>query len=115
MVSLYLYEYPGHSSLLDRRTLKHRDSLEISAVTFNSLCEEFSIKEIEYLCIDTEGLDYEIINSIDTYKIDIKVIVFEKWNMDNDDLNDTYRTGLDFLNKIALKFKNYKCKFFIGN
>jgi FkbM family methyltransferase len=108
-VNIYLYAESGHSSLLNRRTNPMRSSIEVPVVTFDFLCEKFSISEIEYLSVDTEGLDYEIINSIDISKIDIKTIVFEKWPINNDDLNGIYRTGTAFLNNVVVpKFKNYK-------
>lgn len=108
--NIYLYPERRHSSLMNRRhnipegvTIRKADTM-----TFNALCDKFSITKIEYLSIDAEGLDYEILNSIDLSKVDIKTIVFEKWNIDNDDLNEKYRTGLDFLNSFILpKFKNY--------
>ncbi len=112
---LYINQYnkmdsPGVSSLLDRKThpIKSKFSIKIPVVTFSTLCEAFAISEIECLFIDTEGLDYEILNSIDTSKIDINTIVFEQWAYDSDDLNGIYRTGPTFLNKfIVPKFKDY--------
>lgn len=107
---LYLYGEHGHSSLLNRDPVNPVTSIvEVPTKTFSSLCEQFDITEVEYLSIDTEGLDYEILNSMDISKIDIKTIVFEKWNIDNDDFNKTYRTGINFLNEfVKPKFINYE-------
>lgn len=107
---IYLYPERRHSSLIDRRHNIPEGVMirKVEIMTFNTLCDKLSIIEIEYLSIDTEGLDYEILNSIDLSKVDIKTIVFEKWNIENDDLNEKYRTGLSFLNSfIVPKFKNY--------
>lgn len=43
-------------------------------------------------------------------KVDIINILFEKWDgADNDDLNEKYRTGINFLNDfIKPKYNNYK-------
>ena len=51
----------------------------VKAFNFNTLCEELKIDVIECLCIDTEGYDNVIINSIDFEKIQINMIVTEKW------------------------------------
>lgn len=109
MTNIHLYDTSGVSSLLYRRVGEIREIIKIPVLTFDSLCTKFSINEIEYLCIDTEGLDYEIMNSIDLSKVTIKTIVFEKWNIDNDDSSGIYRTGIDFLNEFVVpKFKGYK-------
>jgi|11BtaG_2_1085332.scaffolds.fasta_scaffold34850_3 FkbM family methyltransferase len=53
--------------------------ITVKAFNFNTLCKELKIDEIECLCIDTEGYDNVIINSIDFEKIQINMIVTEKW------------------------------------
>jgi len=62
------------------------DMVKIKAqtITFSSLCEQFDIKEIEYLQIDTEGFDVEIIKMIDFEKVKIKQIRYEKWLFDSE-------------------------------
>ena len=111
-VDIYLYSDSGWSSSINRRHNIPKikpTTMKINTLTFNDLCEKYDISNIEYLSIDTEGLDYEILNSIDLSKIDIKNILFEKWNIDNDDLNENYRTGLQFLNDYIIpKYKDYK-------
>jgi FkbM family methyltransferase len=61
-----------------------KDMIEIKAsgISFMSLCKEYNITEIEYLQIDTEGFDSEIIKMIDLNKIKIDYIRFEKWTFD---------------------------------
>ena len=46
-------------------------------VKFNSFCREKNIQKIDYLIIDTEGHDAEILRSIDFSAIDIRKIKFE--------------------------------------
>lgn len=107
---MYFYPNARHSSLMNRRHNIPKGAIvkEVPTVTFNDLCSKYLVTEIEYLSIDTEGLDYEILNSIDLLKVNIKTIVFEKWNIENDDLNEKYRTGISFLNRLIVpKFKNY--------
>jgi len=57
-------------------------TLEVEGITFNQLCEKYSIKEIEYLQIDTEGFDSQIILSIDFNKFKIKKLKYEIWGFD---------------------------------
>jgi len=54
-------------------------SFEADSMTFSQLCEKYSIDDIHYLQIDTEGYDVEIIKSIDFSKVSIDIIKYEKW------------------------------------
>jgi FkbM family methyltransferase len=107
----YLYKYTsdGHSSLINRRSHQQvTEILPIEAITFNKLCEVYQIQEVEYLCMDTEGLDYEIIISIDFEKVKINSICFEVWDHEFDDLNNKFQTGNTFfLEQVKPKLKKY--------
>jgi FkbM family methyltransferase len=59
-------------------------SLKIDGITFNELCEKYSITEIDFLQIDTEGFDSQIILSIDFDKIKIKKLKYEIWGFTPD-------------------------------
>lgn len=109
-VELYFWGADEHSSLIKRKSIliDPKEIMEVEGINFNFLCNEMNIIDIECLQIDTEGMDYEIINSIDFQKLDIKTIIFEKWSFDNDDLNEQYETGPSFLNNILKpKLINY--------
>tara|TARA_B100002019_G_C21081219_1_gene503901 strand:- start:107 stop:763 length:657 start_codon:yes stop_codon:yes gene_type:complete len=58
------------------------DTIEVDGITFNQLCEKYSINEIDYLQIDVEGFDSQIILSIDFDKIKINKIKYEIWGFD---------------------------------
>jgi len=58
------------------------DVEEIQIKTFSDICEKYSICEIDYLFIDTEGYDYKIINSINFSDIQINKIKFEYKHLD---------------------------------
>ena len=85
-----LYQYGdiyGNYSLLNRKSHPLKDistSKKIETKTFEDFCNENSITRIECLFIDTEGLDYEILNSIDLSKININTIIFEEWVHEDD-------------------------------
>jgi hypothetical protein len=51
-------------------------------MTFNNIMEKYSLINLDYLFIDTEGLDTYIINSIDFKKYNIKNISFESKHTD---------------------------------
>ena len=61
---------------------KNMVEIKSSTITFNTLCEQYNITHINYLQIDTEGYDSQIIASIDFNKINIDMIRYEKWPFD---------------------------------
>lgn len=109
-VELYFWGPDEHSSLIKRKSIliDPKEIMEVEGINFNFLCDKMNIIDIECLQIDTEGMDYEIINSIDLQKLNIKQIIFEKWSFDDDDLNEQYKTGPSFLDNILKpKLINY--------
>ena len=52
------------------------------SITFDTICTIHGIKTIDYLQIDTEGFDSEIIKMLDFTKFIIKQIRFEVWGFD---------------------------------
>jgi len=52
-------------------------SLKVPCLTINQLLEKYNITELDYLYIDTEGLDVHIISSINYSKYRINNIIFE--------------------------------------
>ena len=69
---------------------------EIQIKTFSDVCKKYNITEIDFLFIDTEGHDYNIINSIDFSNIKINKIKFEYKHLD----------GTFVYEKNLLKLKN---------
>ena len=99
----------GHSSTL----LSHLKNLNYSKVkeiktpskNLNSLFKEFNFKKIDRLYIDTEGLDVDIIESIDFNAIEIDYLMFEYIH------SDGYLTyGGSKLNNLVEKLKNLNYK-----
>lgn len=106
-----LYFYWDHvlSSMIRRKTTESdpTSEIKIQTITFQRLCEMCEITEIEQLSIDTEGLDYQILLSIDIEKINIREIIFEEWWPENDDKNGVYETGPVVLERVKEKYKDY--------
>ena len=72
----------GHFSLLPMNDWgKKNDMVKITtkSITFDKICSIHNITNIDYLQIDTEGFDSEIIKMIDLSKYKINKIRFEKW------------------------------------
>lgn len=88
--------------------------IKTKSITFDTICKIHNITDIEYLQIDTEGFDSEIIKMIDFSKYKIKKIRFEKWEFNSNCFskyqeniaNDLGKNGMNFcINK--LKNNNY--------
>jgi FkbM family methyltransferase len=74
-------DYLGMASLQSNNILSQDnfyqdmiEEIEVGCVTFEFLMEQLGITEVDYLKIDTEGLDYDILNSINFNKFNIKAI-----------------------------------------
>lgn len=84
-----LYEV---ASLNPYHILKHGYSphglveLKVECKTINSVFEEYNLKNIDILFIDAEGLDDEIIKTIDFSKYNIKNLYFENLHIKNVDV-----------------------------
>jgi len=71
---------PRHLRRLEREILRDGgscDIIDISGVTVNSVLKEYGIYEIDYLSLDTEGGELEILNSIDFDMFKIFAITVE--------------------------------------
>jgi len=114
----YLYYAHQLSSLIKRRTIEEGPSgtIKIKIITFKTLCDSLNIKDVDHLSIDTEGLDYQILMSIDLNERNISEIIFEEWWPEQDDINGIYDTGPKLLEKVKEKYKDYNWeRVVIGN
>lgn len=72
----------GHFSLLPMNDWGEKDgmiTIHAKGITINSIFEKYNIKYVDYLCVDTEGYDAQILKTIDFLKIPIDIIIFESW------------------------------------
>jgi FkbM family methyltransferase len=58
------------------RKLKH---IKAPSLSFMDLCKKYDLTDINFLQIDTEGYDAQIIQSIDFSKVSIDIIKYENW------------------------------------
>jgi hypothetical protein len=106
-VDLYFTSNDGLSSLVNRNSYWLTDKIKVKANTINEIINDLDIREIDELHIDIEGLDYEVLLSLDIDKYNFKLITCEIWPYSDDDKNNKFRTGPSLLNQIFDKFKNY--------
>lgn len=89
-INLYIPKKPfytsKHFSAVPMNDWGEKDTLvsyTAKTITFNTICNDLNIQLIDYLQIDTEGFDSEIIEMIDFNKIKIKQIRYEKWGFNS--------------------------------
>ena len=58
------------------------EKIEIEFITFDNLVDKYEIKSIDSLQIDVEGAEFEILNSINYKKVNIKNLQFESKHFD---------------------------------
>ena len=58
--------------------LTKRNNVEIViSTTVNQLCSKYQISELDFISLDVEGMEYEVLQGIDFDRIDIKAILIE--------------------------------------
>ena len=82
------------------------EEVNIQYLSFSNLIKKYSISSIDLLQIDVEGVEFDILNSIDFEKIEIKKIIFEFKHFDG-----TFKEGpkLKSIKEKLIKF-NYQLK-----
>ena len=77
-----------HLKRIDSEIQKHGGEKQIIKIVSKPLwkvLKEYDVKKIDYLSIDTEGSEFEILNGIDFDRVDIRVISTE--NSSNKEIN----------------------------
>jgi len=69
---------------LDKSSLLHQiergyvsRKSKVNTATFDQLTEKYNFSEINFLCIDTEGFDYEVLKFFNFEKFQPEVILYE--------------------------------------
>jgi hypothetical protein len=99
-VEMYLFNNDLNlSSALNRKVISSSNIAFCPIIKIHNLLD-MAEGEIEFLSVDAEGLDVELLNSIDYSKYKINNIFFEYWDFD-DDANDNYfiKSKFDELDK----------------
>lgn len=106
------HRYSQHSSLSIEHIVKHGHKLDemreftMKSITFEKLLDCYNLYTIDYLYIDCEGEDFNIVNSIDFAKFNIKKLTFEHDHIPNK--NEKYPYILNKLNKYGYEIDSIK-------
>jgi FkbM family methyltransferase len=114
-LTLYYIENSNYevSSFNKEHVMRHKPedeineikSLDIPCMTFNDIMEKYNLTDLDYLFIDTEGLDVHIIASINFQKYNIKNITFEQIHSDGPFNNgENAKQILNYLEKLGYIF-----------
>ena len=66
-----------------RHNLKKRE-IEVDCITFTAITEKYNVENIDFLSVDTEGGELDILKSIDFDKTPVKIISVENNYYDNE-------------------------------
>lgn len=94
---IYDNYHPDHRSRIDSEIQRHGGSKELIKVNsrpLKEIFEEYSVTKVDYLSIDTEGSEYDILCSIDFDAVDVRVITTE--NSSRSDIR-TFLEGKGFV------------------
>ncbi len=70
-------QYSGIIDNSSRLQKNHKKLLKLKSTSLNSLLEKYAKKDIDYLSIDTEGSEFEILKTFNFSKYKIKLITVE--------------------------------------
>ena len=76
-ISSHRHKIPGFDSLLEEEI--------VPAVTFNQLLSKHGISKFDYLQIDAEGSDYQILKGVEIAKFKPAIICYEHANLTHED------------------------------
>jgi FkbM family methyltransferase len=95
------YWYDQLGSFNKEVVLKHRDSIpgfddlfiedKVNAITFSGMLDKHSIGNVDFIQIDTEGYDYEILKLIPFESFNVEFIMFENRHLSDTDYKQAIR------------------------
>lgn len=97
-------DYAGMSSIHPQNVLKNEiyypewlEEIQVSTIPLSQVLSMLHIDTIDYLKIDTEGKDLDVLYSIDFSKCDIKVIRVESWHLGDEIFVDFFEKNNYFI------------------
>lgn len=86
------YHHYEVASIISEHVVKHGystdelKSFSVPAVTLSTLFDKYSLSVIDYLFLDIEGIDFEVLRSINFEKYDIKHLQIEHLHLNKNEL-----------------------------
>jgi FkbM family methyltransferase len=88
-------------------------TIEVPALTIDSLCEAYDIREIDLVQIDVEGYDYEVVKQIDLDKYRPAIVLYEHYHLRPEEReacelhlgNHGYRSISNFFDTMAVRIE----------
>ena len=108
----------GNFSLLPMNDWGNKNDMvkiKTKSITFDKICNIHNITTINYLQIDTEGFDSEIIKMLDLSKYTINKLRFEKWGFKTECFTEYHKEkandlGINEMNMVIKKLTTYNYK-----
>ncbi len=99
-------EYQINKGYVDRKAKEHGDipptskddyiiEVKVPTISFDQLIKKHNFDKVDFLCIDTEGYDYQVLKHFDFSQLRPKVILFESKNLGNQDYINAKKLLLD--------------------
>lgn len=117
----YPYWVNGLGSFSTKNIEKHKNLLfdfdkseikkeKVKCISLKELLKKHKIKNIDLICMDVEGFEYEIFKQIDFKNIKPRMILFEHKHLEKKELNkikkmlikNNYKTNKTFCNTLAI-------------
>lgn len=84
------YSFPSNSKV---------DTIDVDIITLDTLLESIEVEKIDYLSVDTEGWEIDVMRGFDHNKYQPKIVVLE--NLHDDSKYSTYMNSIGY--KLELK------------
>ncbi len=90
--------------------------IDVSAVTFDTLCRRHGVDALDVLHIDTEGYDFELLKNIDFGRFHPRLVIFEHAHLKPEDQPTAiaymerhgYETLRDGMDTLCLNVRNIR-------
>jgi FkbM family methyltransferase len=80
-------DFNGHAmSSINGDRLNNGNLIEVKAKTLQSIIDDSGYFDIDFLSLDVEGYEFEVLNGIDFNKTKIKYMLIEIYNKDKEDI-----------------------------
>jgi FkbM family methyltransferase len=96
-------DFNGHAMCsVGGERLKNKNLIEVPARTLQSVIDESGFEKIDFLSLDVEGYEHNVLKGLDLSKKQIKYMLIEIYNKDKDNIfNHLSSNGYGFLENVT--------------